>query len=327
MEEMGMRKFISTLFVAIIFLNVGLSNALAAVTEEEVNAVLVAKGMDRAQLQEMLDYFEISLDDFESQEELSEFIGTPVTNENLDQLLSQYGMTREELDALLAEFGTSVEEQWSIEEIDVAIDFYLNHQNDMADLEEFLAAIGLLEDEIHKLFAHFEALDQLALEEKMEALGGRLENLMMLDPESELTDAQRDEVISVWEDMMAILNLSPKFYLVDASGGKTPISFRELAAMDEFTSEALFIELYTTSGELLLDMQVSKDMLSSDFIINAAEKFTDIGDIAGELTKLKHERLPDTATSYGMNILLGLLVLFSGIALLIIRNKNLKQVK
>jgi len=321
-----MKKVFSILLVAIICSNVWVHNVLAAVTENEVVTVLAEKGLDRAKFQEKLDYFELTLADFESREDLSDFIGTPVTSESLDDMLSRYGMTREELDTLLAEYGTSVEEQWSIEEIEFALDFYQNHEAEMEGLEEFLAAIGLTEDEIHKLFAHFESLDQLVLEEKMEQMGARLETFLTFDPEAEFTDAQINELISVWEEMLGILQLSPKFYLVDANGGKTAVTFRELTAMEELTSDALLIELYTSAGELLLDMQVSADMLTSDFIVNAGEKLTDIGDIAGELTKLKHQQMPDTASPYGMNILIGILIVMLGVTLFIIRNRATKQV-
>ncbi|MFE8699288.1 processed acidic surface protein [Cytobacillus sp. FJAT-54145] len=322
-----MRK-IAVIFISFLLLsNLFVSNVLAAITEAEVYTVLTEKGMDRETLQDMLDYYEYSLEDFESTEDLSMFIGTPITPESIQQLLTDYGMTREELDALLAEYGSSVEEEWSIEDIEIALDFYQGHESEMASLEEFLDAVGLTEDEIHTLFAHFEALDQLSLEQQMENIGTRLEALMMLDPEAELTDEQKQEIISVWEDMIAILNVSPTFYLVDAGGTRNPITFGELAMMEEFDGNGLLIELYTLSGDLLLDMQVSAEMLSGDFAINAGEKLTDVGDIAGELTILKHERMPDTASTYGLNILLGLFIVFVGISLLVIRNKSVKQVE
>jgi processed acidic surface protein len=319
-----MNKIIGLALVLVLSLHVFTPNVMAAVTEDEVSTVIAEKGITRERLQEMLDYYEMKLDDFANAAELSEFIGTPITEESVSLLLDQYGMTREELDALLEEFGMTVEEHFSIEELDLTIDFALNHDTMLEDLEQFLSAIGLTEEESERLFAHFESLDELQLEAKMEEVGARLEELMMLDPEAELTDEQKQELENLWGEMMSAFDLQAKFYQVNTNGEKTPISFAALTEMTDFTGMSLMVELYNNAGELLMDVQLSEEMLTGDFVLNAAEKVTDIADLAGELTNLRHNALPDTASHYMMYTILGVMIIVLGVGILYNTRKKKK---
>lgn len=298
------------------------SNALAAPTEEELTAVLSELNWTKEDLEAYLDYYELTLTDFETIEDLKVMLGTPITPENLSKLLDDYDLTREELDILLAGFGETVQDYHFIEDLDVAVDFYMNHDNVMKEVEDFLVTIGINEEEADRLFNHFMSLDESKLEEQMETIGARLDEFMMLDPEAELTPAQQEELAKLWEEMMGIFELKAVFYLVDEAGQKTPVSFVELSMMKEFTSAALLIELYDLNNNLLLDMQLSQEMLSSDFAINAGEKITEIGDMAGELTTIKHDRLPNTASPYVQNMLIGIAIILMGITLFFMRRKK-----
>lgn len=294
-------------------MNFNILTGLAAPQEEEVEQLLTQLGWTQADLQAYLDYYEMSLDEFSSIEELDEFLGTPITDENIEQLLGKYDMTRAELDELLAGFGESIDDYWFIEDLDVSIEFYQNHDVEMKESEDFLAMIGLTEEEVDQFFNHLMALDQTALEDEMVIVSRRLEPFLEMDPETELTDQQIQELTSVWTEMLTLLKLDPKYYLVDAKGTKRPVTFGELAVMENLNDkESLLLELYDTTGTLLLDLQLSEDMLTSDFVFDGAEELTEVGELAGELTKIKHEKLPNTASSYGLNIVIGLLMIMIG---------------
>lgn len=319
-----MKKFIFSVLALFLLFPLFTTRALAAVSEQEANEVLAEKGWERDKFNQFLDYYELSLEDFDSKEDLSTTLGTPINEKNLNRLLADYGFTRKDLDQLLGEFGMTVDDHWSIEELDASIEFYINNQEDIDELEDFIKAIGITDEEGERLFSHFEKLDQLKLEEEMEKIGSRLESLIMLDPEAELTKKQIDEVISVWEDIMKIVNLNPKFYLVDGST-KIPVSFRTLATLEEFNHDAIYVQLYDINGKMLLDMQVSAEMLSSDFIINAGGKIADIGELAGELTKLRHGSLPDTASPYGLYLFIGMICFLCGASMMVFRKHRMKQ--
>jgi processed acidic surface protein len=297
-------------------------SGLAAPPQEEVDQLISGLGWSQEDLQSYLDYYEMTLDDFTTIEELDEFLGTPITDENLEELLSGYGMTRAELDTLLAGFGETVDDYWFIEDLDTSIDFYQNHDEYMKGSEDFLAAMGLTENEVDALFNHFMALDQTALEEQMESVAARLEPYMALDPDAELTEAQIQELTGVWSEMLSLLQINPKYYLVNAAGEKRPVAFSDLLAMETLGEESLLLELYDPAGTLLLDMQLSEDMLTSEFLFEGAGELTNVGDLAGELTKLKHDKLPNTASPFGLNILLGLLMVLSGVFIFIKTRKK-----
>jgi processed acidic surface protein len=316
-----LKKFIA-LFLSIgLCLNVNVVTGFAAPPQEQVDQLLSEIGWTQEDLQSYLDYYELTLDEFSTIEELDDFLGTPITDENLAELLAGYDMTRAELDTLLAGFGETVDDYVFIEDLDTSIDFYQNHDEYMEDSEDFLALMGLTEDEVDRFFNHLMALDQLTLEEQMVNVSARLEPFMELDPEAELTEQQIQELTSVWTEMLALLKIAPKYYLVNAAGVKRSVSFNELLAMETLTDDSLLLEIYDTAGTLLLDMQLSEDMLTSDFLFEGAEELANVGDLAGELTKIKHEKLPNTASPYGFNMVIGFIMVLLG-ALIFIKNRK-----
>ncbi|TCN27103.1 processed acidic surface protein [Mesobacillus foraminis] len=310
-----MRVILKGLIIVLLVLQNGAIAALAQPPEEEVDQLLAELGWKMTDLESYLAYYELTLNDFETMEDLQAMLGTPITPENLDSMLEEYDLTREELDILLEGFGESVEKDYFfLEDLELALAFYQDHDNLMKQFESFLTTIGVTENEADALFTHFMALDQTDLETRMEQVGGRLESLMLTDPEAEITEEQKTEILGIWQEILTTVQLAPRFYLVDNSGGKTPIAFNALADMESLPSSALLLELYNLKGTRLLDLQVSAEMLDSQFVLDAGEKLTDIGDLAGELTHLKHEKLPDTASPYLANILIGLAAFLAGAA-------------
>jgi len=287
--------------------------AFAAPPQEDIDQILTELGWSQQELIDYLEYYELSLDDFETAEDLRFMLGTPITDENLAELLASYEMTRQEMDVVLAEFGETLDDYYFIEDLDVALSFYLDHDGEMAEIEEFLALIGLTDEEVDSLFNHFMALDEQQLEQEMEGIITRLDPFLMMEDMTVLTDAQQDELVSILQDMMKVLQLDARFYLDDNNGVRTEVTFKELMNMEELYGNTLTIELYNTNGDMLLDMSLSEDMLSSEFFIESGIELAEVGDMAGELTNLLHNRLPDTASSLWMNMLLGLLAIGVGI--------------
>ncbi|MBO1512596.1 processed acidic surface protein [Metabacillus bambusae] len=301
------------LILSFLFIFIVQQTAFAALPQAQVDQILSELGWTNHDLTEYLNYYELAIDDFETIEDLKSMLGTPLTDENLADLLLQHEITRSELDTLLAEFGESVEDYFFIEDLDIAISFYLGHDEEMAELEEFMALIGLTDAEVDSLFTHFMELDETLLEQQMEDIISRLDPFFMLEDTTELTKAQQDELVAVLKDMMTILQLDLRFFLVDKNGVEAAATFKELMGMEELYGNELLIQLYSTDGELLLDMQLSEEMLSSEFLIESGIELAQVGDLAGELTSLFHNRLPDTASSLWVNMILGLLVIGIGL--------------
>lgn len=298
----------------------------AAPPESEVNTLLEELGWTKEELTTYLkDMYDLTLDEIETTDDLKLLLGTPITPENLEQLLADYELTRPELDVLLSEFGETVEDYEFIEDLDIAISFYIDHDSEMSDIEDFLALIGLTDEEVETLFTHFMELDQETLNQQMEEIVARLDPFLTLDPMEELTQAQEDELITILQEMMSALQLKPQFYLKDNNGVENALTFKELINMEELYGNQLVINLYNANGELLLDMQFSEEMLSSEFLIESGIEFAQLGDIAGELTSLNHNRLPDTASSLWLNMLLGTLIIGVGITGFFITKRTIKE--
>ncbi|PWW25715.1 processed acidic surface protein [Cytobacillus oceanisediminis] len=79
----------------------------AAPNEEELAVFLQEINWTEDGLIDHLEYFwDVNMDDFETMEDLIEFLGEPITEENLQHLLDEYGFeNEEELAALLVENG------------------------------------------------------------------------------------------------------------------------------------------------------------------------------------------------------------------------------
>jgi len=285
----------------------------AAPPQDEVNNILSEINWTQQQLTNYLEYYELTLDDFETGDDLRMILGTVITPENLAELLQQYEINRQKLDIVLAEFGESIEDYYFIEDLDVALNFYLDHDGEMAEIEELLSLIGLTEEEVDSLFTHFMELDEKKLEQQMETIMSRLDPYLKMDDITALTEEQQDEMIGLFQEIMDALNLKAQFTLVDNNDVETNVTFKQLMNMEELYKNDLLITLYSLQGEHILDMRLSEDMLNSEFFIESGIEFAKLGDLAGELTNMLHDRLPDTASSIWISLIIGFILVGIGV--------------
>jgi processed acidic surface protein len=111
--------------------------------------------------------------------------------------------------------------------------------------------------------------------------------------------------------MLAAYHLKANFYLVN--GTKTQVNYGDLTNLEALNRNDVLIELYDLQCNLLLGMQLSAEMLTSEILFSAGSELINVGDMAGELTNELHNgKLPDTASPYGLNMLLGLFLILAG---------------
>jgi processed acidic surface protein len=123
-----MKKFIPFTIVASLAITTLPASAFAIDSNDpELQSYLNEIGMTSEELEEYLDYDGYTLEDFQDVDELRNELGEVLTEENLQQLLENYGLTKEELKQLLIDNG----ELEPNEEITDAFKFY-------NDLEEYL---------------------------------------------------------------------------------------------------------------------------------------------------------------------------------------------
>jgi processed acidic surface protein len=311
-EETALKRFLFVIIACFFFaITYDGSHASAQIQKQELEQYISSIGWTMKDLLNYLDDYHMTVSDFQTMEELKQWLGTPITEENFHHLLKRYQLTQEELEALLGQFGETVQEYTFIEELDTAVSFYLRHNEQMQQINDMLGALGFTEKEANRLFEHIASLHKRNAKQQLEALNARLQPFLQVEDATQLTKQQRQQLFSIWEEALSTLEIKPKFYL-EEKGGKQEVSYRRLLSMDTLGGRNLWVELYNQKGELLSDVQLSEEMLTSGYVFRAGEKFINASTLASEMEeKMYGEKMPDTASPYLVNMLLGfLLVLF-----------------
>ena len=319
-------------------------------SEESIQLVLEEFGLSREELNELL----VEYGDIEEgqdvldgtwiifSEELYEYVdfylnegeGTPTDEENLQQLLNDYGFdSKEALEQFLNENDDSIENYEYIEDLELAVDFYVNGDEYLDEIYGLFTEIGLTDAELEKLFAHLETLDfeDPAFLDKLTELSERMMAFEDFETAEELSAEQIAELFDIFSDMLNLFEVETKYYLVK-DGEKQVVSFNTLMTMDTTNGYDLLIEVYNKQGELLADMLLTADMFGSELIQETGKDIKQAEEIVTENQKVsegpkaakmpkppvktvKGGELPTTASDYAGNTLAGLAFVLAGIFL------------
>lgn len=315
-------------------------------SKESIGLVLEEFDLSREELNELLVEFgdiEEGQDVLEGtwiifSEDLHEYIdfylngweGTPIDNENLQKLLTDYGFDSEEaLEKLLNENDDSIENYEYIEDLELAVDYYVNGGDDSDELFDLFAEIGLTDEEFEKLFTHLETLDfeNPALIDQMIELSERMMAFENFETAEDLSVEQTAELFDIFNDMLDLFELKTDYYLVK-DGEKQPVSMGSLMTMDTTNGYDLLIELYNHQGTFLADVLLTADMFESGLIQETGKDMMQAEEIVTEnpkaverqtakpLTKtVKGGELPTTASNYAGKAFAGVAFVLAGIFL------------
>lgn len=279
-------------------------SVFAQISNAEIEQYLTPIGWTTEDLETYLqDYFDMSITEFDTFEELKDWIGTPITAENRNHLLKQFNMTLEDLQVLLTEYGETPEDYYFVEDLEAAIHFYTEFDNELEQVTALFALLGITDDELDRLFLHLSTLDEETVEAQMNALEARI--LMMSDfsDVTELTQEQKQEFVHLFSDMLAAFKMTATFYL-ETNGQRESISLSNLLDRQNLNGKVLIIEFYDDAGNFLLDMRIDEDLFDIEFI-------EEVGDILTTVPQLAHQhplgaKMPETASPYLENLLIGL---------------------
>ncbi|MBD8004312.1 processed acidic surface protein [Bacillus norwichensis] len=225
------------------------------------------------------DVHDFTLEDFDSVKEIEEYLGEPINKENLNALLADYSMTKKELEQLLAENGMSLNDFVFIEDLEIEIFYLAVDSIDEEMIIEALAGFGLTTDEMQRLEAHLDKVventDEEAFLAKLLNVGDRLMEFPEFDSASELTPGQIAELLSIWDDLLNLLQLKVDYYLVK-DGVETPVSLSALIQMDTVDGADLLIKIYSKDGQFLADLLITKEMFGSDILNNTGQKINKV---------------------------------------------------
>ncbi|MDM5316233.1 processed acidic surface protein [Fictibacillus sp. b24] len=267
-------------------------------------------------LESSVDYY-INGDDWE---------GTPINDENLQQLLNDYNLKSiEELKALLKENDDSLENYEYIEDLEWTVDFYINGDDYMdEEIADLFTQIDLTDEEMEKLFAHLETLnwEDPAFLDQMMLLADRMMAFEDFETADELSAEQVAELLSIFSEMKQLLQIETKYYLV-VDGQKQPISMDTLMTMDSTNGNDLIMEILNLNGELLADIRITADMFGSEIIQETGKDIQKVEEVVSApptkakppVKTVKGGELPKTATNHLGNVVLGLGIAAAGILL------------
>jgi processed acidic surface protein len=310
---MALKRWLSAMIVCSLFIIASNgTRAFAQIQKQELEQYIESIGWSMSDLLNYLDKYKMTVADFQSMEELKQWLGTPITEENMQRLLKKHQLTQEELEALLGQFGETMQDYTFIEDLDTAVRFYLRHNEKMQQINDMLGAIGFTESEAKRLFDHIASLPNPHVGQQLAELDRRLQPFLQVEDVTQLTETQRRQLLSIWEDVLSTLQMKAAFYL-EENGKKQKISYHELATANMPEGRELLVELYNEAGELLSDVRLSKEMFTSGYVVRAGERWIAAGELASEMKETMYgEKMPDTASPYLARTLSGVLLALFG---------------
>ncbi|MCT8137667.1 processed acidic surface protein [Anaerobacillus sp. CMMVII] len=319
-----MKRLLSLFLVFTLVFSALPISGFAAMNESDLEGYLTELNWTKEELEEYLDFYLLTLEDFESVEELRMFFGPILTDENLQQLLEEFNLTLEELEELLAEYGESLADYYFYNDLEYAIYFYLEYEGDF-EYEDIMFdifnEIGLTEEELDRLFSHLLSLDienpefeakLLIILERLEAF----EAYVDLESATDLEAEQIAELAAIFTELLHLFELEAKFFFVKGDE-KKPVSLVQLMKMQTSNGYDLLIEFYNLQGEFLADILLTAELFGVDLIVDTGSDLEKI--VKKEKAKAKDPvktekgaKLPKTGTNNLQNSLLGLLAAFAG---------------
>ncbi len=290
-----------------------------------------------------LNRYELEIADFESVSDISDFLGDVISSDysNLEDMLTEYDLTIDGLNALLEENGEAIDDYVYVDDLDSDVYFYLNPDGgDVGTIDEefikgllasFEAEFGLTEAELNSLSEYLTAREEVLSSPetlaKFEELATRMEEFGQFETLDDLTPEQVQEFLSIYDEFLGLLQLKVDISLVK-NDKESSISFFELLSLDELINSKLKMNIYDLSGNLLADIVITGEMVDSDTVnevgqeVNKATEKVVEEKAKSEVSAVqfkteKGAKLPNTAGNYASKLLIGLLMVLSGVMLLL----------
>ncbi len=307
-----MKRFAVICFVLSLPYMLFVQSVAASITKEDLDQFIEEVGLTNEELSNYLSFYNLSLTDFETMEELDNFLGTPINDENLYHLLASHDLSEEELHALLSGFGEHIDNYLFIEDLEVDVSFYLKHAEILHEAERLLSDIGLNEQEADRFFQHLMSLDKSTLEEDLSKISMSLEQYFSYDGATQITSSQKEEIMALFEEMLMALKLNSTYYLADGES-RQATTLTELVEMNSLDGSELVVELTNEDNQLIMDMQLTEEALTADDLLGRGEQFISIASLANELSvAMVGESLPNTASPYSRNIIISICIILFG---------------
>ncbi|MFE3972625.1 MULTISPECIES: processed acidic surface protein [unclassified Peribacillus] len=354
-----MKKYFSFFVALIVLFSLGFSGtksfAATKIDQDELNAYLSELRMTQEELEEYLGFYDLSLNELESVEELRDTLGPAVTPKTLQDLLKENEMTEAELTELLIDYGELEEGDSIIDtfhfiyDIEDIIDLEMGYDDEETeyDDEEILdlmdglfSEIDLTDEELDRFMNHLlPIVEDPSFEDRLMAISDRMNQLDYFETIDELSAEQVAELLSIYNDLQNLLQIQFKFALIH-DGVTTNLSLEALFQLKELTNASLLVSIYDLNGNLLLDFKLTGEMIGSDLVKETGNDIKQSTEVISKVVEVKKEKkkkpekhakpvhktekggvLPKTAGNYLFGALIGLVMM--GIAFGLIRKARL----
>ncbi|MFN2743977.1 MULTISPECIES: processed acidic surface protein [Bacillus] len=321
-----MKKRLMPLVICVLLFMPG-AGVFAAPKQAELKEYLEEVGMTEKELEAYLqNTYDESLKDFDSTEELRDFLGERLTKELLASYLKEYGLTEQEAAGLFAENGYMESGQNILDvflfeyELDDALFSVTYEEGDDVEIGNIFQELGVDDSEWERLVNHLRNVRDKNpnFENDLLALGERLEAVADFESVSELSGQDIAEMISVLNDLQKTLEVKTKYYLVK-DGKKKAVTLTTLVSADELKGASLLVEVYDLKGNFILDVLLTPEMIGSDLIHDTGSKVKQTQTAVKHDAKKSHvkktvtgAKLPKTAGHYAEWSMLGFVLMAGG---------------
>ncbi|MFF2875186.1 processed acidic surface protein [Gottfriedia sp. NPDC057991] len=301
--------------------------ASAAPKQSDLDTYLASIHLTQSQLENYLESYGDSLDDYDTVAELKETLGDRLTAKNLAAILAKNHVTEAEITKVAIEsddmdpsstlldtylFTSDIEYLIAISEDSSDDAGDLSLASDFSDFEK----IGITQAEIDALTNHLETVfeNDPTAADKMDELMGNIASLSEKDT-TDFTPAETALYINTVKELEQTMKVD--FKVTDSKGNvMKPLDFLALTSLDGHVLRVL-----DENGNLLLDMNLSDDMFADvgdmeDGLINDSK---DIINKVSEKATTHHTekggKLPKTASDTTEMAMVGAILLAAGFVL------------
>jgi len=317
-------KRIAATFILLAALLVPGITANAAPKQSELDAYLASIQLTQVQLEEYLESYGDSLDEYDTVADLKDVLGERLTEETLAALLEEYELTEQDVIDLAVEYddmdpGASLlDTYYFTNDIEYLIDIeYSSYSfSDMInEYDEGSVDIGgseVTSAEMNKFVSYVRAVfdNEPEAAAKMDVLFENLMNYAAIDT-TELTASQTADLLNTMKEIEKTIHIDIKVFNEQGDVMK-PLDFLALPVLEE----NYVLKVLDDKGNLLLDMILSDALLSGDEPEFDADPILNIKHDIGIIKHTENGgKLPKTASHTAEWTLFGLLLVASGVAI------------
>lgn len=186
---------------------------------------------------------------------------------------------------LVEHFGDSKNEYKFIEDLDASLEFYVNYDEYMAEIEAGLAEFGITEEESERFNNYLEAveeknkdrLDQIVTNDAL------WEKFAYIEDPAQITDEDVNDMVQILEEIISLYEIKVNFQV----NGQA-FTLKDLMKMEEAPS-SFSASVYDLSGNILIDFTIPKEFFEDLEAIEEGEDMFHLGEISDNYVDHMHE--------------------------------------